>query len=130
LALQALVGMARHYGRGLVTARELAETEEISEPSLRKVLPALRRAGLVTSERGMRGGHELSRSPEEISVLDVSEALGMFWGKNICPLGRVCCQDPGKCATVKELEKITERLREVLDAQTIAACCNSTPERG
>jgi Rrf2 family protein len=94
LALQAVVGLSRHYGRGLVTAHELAESEGIPEPSLRKVLPLLRRAGLVETERGMRGGHRLSRDPRDVTLLEVCDALDVHWSRNLCPVGTPCSRNP------------------------------------
>ncbi len=106
-----------------MTAHQLAENEGIPEPSLRKVLPLLRRAGLVETERGMRGGHRLSRPPDRISILDVCDALDMYWSRNLCPFGKPRCKSPDKCSTISELAGVTNLLRQILSKQTIAMCC-------
>ena len=57
-----------------VAARELADAERLPADYVEQILLRLRRAGLVTSVRGARGGYLLARSPAEISVRDVMAA--------------------------------------------------------
>src|ERR1051325_3349105 len=62
-------------GERPVPIKELAERREIPEQFLEQLFSTLRRAGLLTSHRGMRGGYTLSRPAEEITVLEVGQAL-------------------------------------------------------
>jgi len=73
-AVVALAELARS-GERPVPIKELAERREIPEQFLEQLFSTLRRAGLLTSHRGMRGGYTLSRPPEEITVLEVVQAL-------------------------------------------------------
>lgn len=57
------------------TAESLAEAQGLPSKFLGAILADLRRAGLVTSQRGADGGYRLARSPEEISLADVMRAL-------------------------------------------------------
>ena len=57
-----------------VAARELAETERLPADYVEQILLRLRRAGLVESVRGAKGGYLLARAPEAISVRDVMTA--------------------------------------------------------
>ena len=70
-----------------VTIPELARTTRIPEGYLAKVLRQLSRAGLVHSQRGPNGGSTLARAPEEISVLDVVQAVDPLQRIEVCPLG-------------------------------------------
>jgi len=70
------------HGMGLLAAggqrmnvREMAEVTGASEAHLAKVFQRLLKAGLVSSERGPRGGYELARDPAEISLLDIYTAI-------------------------------------------------------
>jgi len=56
-------------------AARLAEYHGIPEPYLAKHLQAMARAGILASAPGPKGGYGLTRSPEEITVLDVVEAI-------------------------------------------------------
>jgi Rrf2 family protein len=58
-----------------VSAARLAELHEVSPTYLAKQLQSLSRAGLVTSVQGKSGGYVLTRSPQEITMLDVVEAI-------------------------------------------------------
>jgi len=58
-----------------VSAARLAELHQVSATYLAKQLQSLSRAGMVTSVQGKSGGYVLTRSPEQISMLDVVEAI-------------------------------------------------------
>ena len=66
--------LARHGEHGPVAAREMAEIEHLPTDYTEKILRRLRQAGLVTAVRGVSGGFELARGPEEITVKDVIDA--------------------------------------------------------
>src|SRR5260370_21822802 len=57
------------------SAREIAEQYDIPIELMAKVLQRLVRVGLLASTQGTRGGYTLGRSPAEISVVDVIEAI-------------------------------------------------------
>jgi Rrf2 family protein len=59
-----------------VPAEHLARTQAIPGNHLEVVMTALRRAGLVDSQRGPEGGFRLSRPATEISLADVIDAIG------------------------------------------------------
>jgi len=56
-------------------ARDLAVQTQIPEPTASKVLRKLTRAGVVMSHRGAKGGYALARSPQQIGVNQVIEAI-------------------------------------------------------
>ena len=73
-AVVAMAELARS-GERPVPIKELAERREIPEQFLEQLFSTLRRAGLLTSHRGMRGGYTLSKPAEETTVLEVVQAL-------------------------------------------------------
>ncbi len=74
-AILLLVHLARRPAGRVVTAREIADHTGVSRPMVSKILKALARGGLLRSHRGARGGYSLPRAPEEISVVEVIEAI-------------------------------------------------------
>ena len=70
-----------------VTIPELARATKIPSGYLAKVLRQLARAGLVHSQRGPNGGSVLTRAPEELTVLDVVQAVDPLKRILVCPLG-------------------------------------------
>jgi Rrf2 family protein len=85
-ALRIVVQLASQRGQP-VTIPELASTTKIPSGYLAKVLRQLARAGLVHSQRGPNGGSELLRPPEELTVLDVVQAVDPIKRIEVCPLG-------------------------------------------
>ena len=61
--------------RALLPGEALAEFIGVPFPYLAKQLQALSRAGLVTTKRGAAGGYRLAKSPDEISLWDVTAAV-------------------------------------------------------
>lgn len=72
--LRFVVELARN-GSGTMDAANIATRRDIPEAYLRKIAATLRRARIVEAERGQAGGYRLSRPPEEISALDIFDAL-------------------------------------------------------
>lgn len=68
------VHLARENGDRPLPAREIAEREGLPPDYVEQILLKLRRAGLVTSMRGARGGYRLGRPAEAVTVRDVLEA--------------------------------------------------------
>ena len=85
-ALRLVVQLAGQPGRPL-TIPELARATRIPEGYLAKVLRQLARAGLVRSQRGPSGGSSLAGRPQDISVLDVVQAVDPLKRIETCPLG-------------------------------------------
>lgn len=74
--LVALIDLAAAHGTGVrVQAGEICRRHAIPERYLEQMLTALRKAGLLKSIRGPRGGFELARAPELITVAEVEACL-------------------------------------------------------
>lgn len=75
-ACRAMAQLAkRHDGRTITRLEELAQREAVSANFLVQILNDLRRAGLVESRRGKSGGYLLGRSPGEIQLREIVEAV-------------------------------------------------------
>lgn len=89
----------RQCGCDLVLAKDIAECTGIPLPYLLKLLHAMGKADLVIAKRGYRGGFALARPAEEISLMDVAEAVdGQAWLPK-CLLGLDDCSDKRQCPT-------------------------------
>jgi len=78
IAVHALAWMALAQRRGqeLLTSDQVAASVNTNPVILRRSLGDLRRAGLVHARRGAGAGWSLARAPEEITLLDVYDAVG------------------------------------------------------
>jgi Rrf2 family protein len=79
-ALQALAELGRLGGAGPVPIGELAKRREIPVQFLEQLFAVLRRAGILRSQRGVKGGYSFARDPSEISVLELVELLDGTFG--------------------------------------------------
>jgi len=66
--------LARRASEGPVSGRDIAQRESLPPDYVEQILLRLRRAGIVTSTRGARGGYALARPPAEVSVRAVIAA--------------------------------------------------------
>ena len=73
-AVVALAELARS-GERPVPIAQIAERRDMPVQFLEQLFSTLRRDGLLLSQRGVRGGYRLARPPEEITVLEVVQAL-------------------------------------------------------
>src|SRR5438128_2715214 len=74
-ALKALTELGRQGGETPVPIAELARRRDIPVQFLEQLFATLRRAGLLRSQRGVKGGYAFAREPNEITVLEVVELL-------------------------------------------------------
>jgi Rrf2 family protein len=73
-AVVAMAELARS-GPAPVPIAQIAERREMPVQFLEQLFSTLRRDGLLQSQRGVKGGYTLARPPEEITVLEVVQAL-------------------------------------------------------
>ena len=74
-ALRALTELGRSGGDGPVPIGELARRRDIPVQFLEQLFAVLRRAGLLRSQRGVKGGYAFARPPADITVLEIVELL-------------------------------------------------------
>ncbi len=92
IGLHAAMYLALNEGQS-ATARCIANTFDISETHLVKVLQAMTRAGLVKGTRGPGGGYRLARPAEGIRLLDVVQALEGTLEVSGCLLRHPICKN-------------------------------------
>ena len=74
-ALRALVELHRHGEDGPVPIGELARRGELPVQFLEQLFATLRRAGMLHSQRGVKGGYSFARPADQVTVLEVVELL-------------------------------------------------------
>lgn len=85
-ALRVVVYLASLRGEP-ATIPQIAAATRAPEGYLAKVIKSLSRAEILVSQRGKHGGSILARPPEQISVLDVIQAVDPIQRIETCPLG-------------------------------------------
>lgn len=125
------IHLARQAGKGPVAARELSEQERLPHDYVEQILLRLRRAGLVDSVRGARGGYMIARQPHEVSVKDVIEASEHVTFEVNCDLHRVDDErcDPANACSIRPVWRMLERsINEVLAGVTLADLLHAEPQ--
>lgn len=115
--------LARRAGAGPVTGRDVAAREHLPADYVEQILLRMRRAGIVDSTRGARGGYALARSADTISVRDVIQAAELTTFDLHCvthPVEAGRCSDSESCSIRPVWILLQQRIDEVLEGIKLA----------
>lgn len=118
-ALRLAVNLAKHYGDESVSTRALAEEEDVSYQLACKLLQKLHGAGLVESNMGPKGGFCLRRTPTEVSIQEVIEAIQGPLRLNRCLLNDGLCSRQGSCPVREKMGFLQEQMDSYLSSVTL-----------
>jgi Rrf2 family protein len=91
-----LMHLAKHDPNTPVMIEDISEEENIPRSFLGKIFQSLVKAGIICSTRGASGGFYLIKKPEQISLLEIIEAIE---GKIVL---QQCLDEPPRCESAKE----------------------------
>lgn len=97
-AVTAMLDLALHNDHGPISLADISKRQGISLSYLEQLFSRLRKQGLVTSTRGPGGGYGLSRTADQIAVVDVISAVDEKVDTTRCG-GSGDCQDSEQCLT-------------------------------
>ena len=130
--VRAMVALAKHYGEGPMSIAAMAKASSVPPAYLEQLIGPLRRAGLVESKRGARGGYQLSRSPELVRVGEVyrvmegpvapMECVSEDVSEQTCPL-------IDGCETRPVWLKMRDAMVETIDSITLADLISQAKSR-
>ena len=75
IAVKAMISVAAAKGKYQCSINKISEREKLSREYLAKILKRLVQKGLLVSSLGLHGGYKLAKPANEISILDVLEAI-------------------------------------------------------
>lgn len=116
--VRAVFEVARHYGKGPITIKEISDRQGISISYLEQILHKLGKAGLIESVRGPAGGYLLARKPAELTIGDIVRVLEG-------PIALSHCLEPGEsgecnqaddCVAKMVWAKVGAKIEEALDS--------------
>lgn len=117
--IMAAVDLAMHVGPAPIQAKAIARRQGIPARFLEQVLHAMKKAGLVTSQRGAQGGYVLSKKPSEVSVAEILEALEGPFHRMAEMNGRLHPTTKSEALLAKVWDRVHEAERHVLEAISI-----------
>jgi Rrf2 family protein len=119
-ALKAVIHIAEHAGHEPIRVERIAD--ELGEPRnyLSKILHTLAKAGILASTRGPRGGFQLARAPEALTLYDVVRVFDPLEARRSCLLGRPRCSDVNPCPVHHRWKSVSEQASAFFRETTIA----------
>jgi Rrf2 family protein len=122
-ALRAMLYLAQIEPNQRAATSTIAEQQRIPPSFLAKIISQLSIAGLIHTSRGARGGVTLARQPEEITILEVVEAIDGPIALNECTLSTAGCPF-GESCPLRDLwcdaqSDLVNRLRTTTFAQFV-----------
>ena len=121
--VRAMVALAHRFGEGPMSITEIAKVSSVPPAYLEQLIAPLRRAGLVESKRGARGGYVLSRQPDLIRVGDVYRVMEGPVAPMDCvseDLDAQTCPLIEGCETRPIWLKVRDSIIDALDSTTLA----------
>jgi len=118
-ALKAVLDLALHYNKELVTGHDLAQHIDAPIKFLEQVLLDLKKGGFVESRRGNIGGYLLSKPPAQITVGEVIRFIeGQIEPISCVRAGYSNCADIHKCVFKKMWQDVSQATSDIIDNLT------------
>jgi Rrf2 family transcriptional regulator, nitric oxide-sensitive transcriptional repressor len=117
-ALRAVVHLASEAPSGRTTD-QIAEATRVPRAYLSKVLQSLARSGVVLSQRGLGGGMTLTKSPAELTILEVVNAVEPIQRIRTCPLG-LAAHGVHLCPLHRRVDNALAMVEEAFSGTTLA----------
>lgn len=102
-----------------LSIREVSASEKLSKPYVEQLFLKLRRAGLIRSLRGPKGGYVLARSPSHIKVSEIIKALEGDTFEIICERRRGRCIHVDECSLRPLWKALKEKVDDLLEKITL-----------
>lgn len=127
-ALRLMLELTFFYKKRLVSLKEIASRQGISEKYLEQIIMRLNHGGLVKSVRGSKGGYCLALPPSEITVGNVLRIMEGSLAPVECLTDPInTCPRANDCITVKVWEKLNEAIIGVVDSISLADLVSEAP---
>ena len=114
-----MLDLAQHYNEGPIQAGLIAKRQDISVKYLEQLIIPLKKANLIRSVRGPKGGHLLARPPKEISIGQVVQVLEGGIDLSLCVGDADVCGKSEECLIRSTWEEATKAMYHKLDSVSL-----------
>jgi len=115
-----LLDMAQRYRQGPVQIGDIAKRQNISAKYLEQIIIPLKKARIVKSVRGTRGGHYLAKPPEQISIGEIVVLLEGSKTIMECTDHPEACERSASCLTRQVWKEAQEAMYAKLNSISLA----------
>ena len=117
--LRILIDLATHDPEKPRLLKDIAQSQLVSEKYLSRLVLDLRRAKLIWSVRGAKGGFYLARSPETITLLEILETMEGPISVVACATSPEKCNRHALCPMRNVWQRLNNDIREVTEKLTL-----------
>jgi len=125
--IRILIDLADHYDQGPEQVSRISNRQNISVKYLEQLIRPLKKAELIESIRGPKGGHVLSKKPNEITIGQIARILDYQDKPEDCYCNEDKCFSVDICRLRQSWQKAANVFYNELDQTTIAEligeCC-------
>ena len=114
-----MLDLAQHYNEGPVRIGQIAKRQDISVKYLEQLVIPLKKADLIQSVRGPKGGHLLAKPPSEISIGQIVEVLEGGIDLSICIGDADVCDKSEECLIRATWEEATRAMNHKLNSVSL-----------
>jgi len=112
-----MADLAKHYDEGPVQIGSIAKRQDVSVKYLEQLIIPLKKSGFIKSVRGPRGGHMLSRPPDEITVGEIVRVLEGGIDLTGCIQEADSCERSSNCLMRKVWKEASSAMYETLNSK-------------
>ena len=127
--LRILLDLALYAGKGPRQMKEIAQSQQISEKYISRLILNLNEAGLIISLRGAKGGLKLALPPKEITLLDIIEAMEGPVCIVECVLDKMFCPKSNDCSACRIWSGLNKKIKKQMQDITLKDLLKSEKNR-
>ncbi len=121
--VRAVFDLAYHCGADSGQVKEIAVRQNISPRYLEQIFHRLKKAGIVKSERGPKGGYLLVKKSSEITIADIYKATEGPFNLVPCKKKNKKCENIEECVAMPVWDMLTKNIEDLFKSVTIEDLC-------
>jgi len=119
-----MLELATQYGKGPISMSDISKNQKIPIKYLEQLIIPLKKAGLITSVRGPKGGHMLAKTPREINLWEVLLNLESKFTFVDCLSDETCCDSISTCPIRPVWGNAFDSMKGIFQATTLVDVLN------
>jgi Rrf2 family protein len=124
-----MLELAKHYGKGPISMSDISKKQKIPIKYLEQLIIPLKKAKLITSVRGPKGGHMLAKAPHEINLWEILLRLESRFTFVDCLADETCCDITATCPIRPVWGKAFDSMKTIFKDTTLLDVLNLPDSR-